>query len=428
MTDIQKKLMELLIEIDDICKREKIKYYLCDETAHGAVVEQRFHKNCYRANIAMTSDAVLKFAEAVKKEKRADRVLDSMLSNKHYPDFSLCYGDVNTTMMELPCTMEGKLPYISVKIHVIRYKPQTFGKYYKLTKSFWDISHMKADEYSTFYKKAAITGCTVTTKIVGEKNTSRMLFKTWCSLFKPNKKSKKLAMGMGKYNYDSSLLKQQNGIAVLEGREFPVFGQVEEYLNKRYSCEDYREIKPKYPVPSASLMISSHIPYAEYMEKAKAMGVDFDAISHNKKECSKLEKKVGEYNKKITKYYAVVDRTEKRFAMYEKYMPMKNLLVKLYKEERFEELNELLKPYRSALWTCYKKGLGLCFDKDIFDITMHLLSMEGSDVYVKKLRDMVPESHWEPMVVTDYKGELVEIKDISEVLPAYTGMKGESLS
>ena len=40
MTDIQKKLMELLIEIDDICKREKIKYYLCDETAHGAVVEQ----------------------------------------------------------------------------------------------------------------------------------------------------------------------------------------------------------------------------------------------------------------------------------------------------------------------------------------------------------------------------------------------------
>jgi hypothetical protein len=41
---------------------------------------------------------------------------------------------------------------------------------------------------------------------------------------------------------------------------------------------------------------------------------------------------------------------------------------------------------------------------------------------------MVPESHWEPMVVTDYKGELVEIKDISEVLPEYEAMKGESLS
>jgi hypothetical protein len=31
------------------------------------------------------------------------------------------------------------------------------------------------------------------------------------------------------------------------------------------------------------------------------------------------------------------------------------------------------------------------------------------------------------MTVTDYKGELIEIKDISEVLPEYTGMKGESL-
>lgn len=427
MTDIQKKLLELLTDIDEICKSEHIDYFLCDETAHGAVLHHGFHKNCVSASIAMTTDHAFKFAEAVKKQNREDRIMDSMFSNKDYPDFSLRYGDPNTTMMELPYTEEDKTPCIAVTIHMIRFKPDSMKKYYKYSKAFWDVSRMKADEYSKFYKKAAITGCTTAKKIFGEKNTGRFLFKSWCSLFKPNKKAKKMAIGMGKYSYDVSLVKEGKAAVVLEGKEFPVFGQYEDYLNKRYSCENFREMTPKYQTPSVSLMVSSHIPYLKYMEKAKSKGVDFDAISRNKKICAKLQKSVGEYNKKITKYYAIVDRTEKRFAMYETYMPMKKLLVKLYDEKRYEELNELLKPYRSALWACYKKGLGLCFDREIFEMTMHILSMEGSEEYVKKLRAMVPESHWEPMTVTDYKGELIEIKDISEVLPEFTAMKGESL-
>ena len=53
--------------------------------------------------------------------------------------------------------------------------------------------------------------------------------------------------------------------------------------------------------------------------------------------------------------------------------------------------------------------------------------MEGSYAYVKKLRKLVPEKHWEPMVVTDYKGELVEIEDISELLPEYVAQEEESV-
>ena len=36
---------------------------------------------------------------------------------------------------------------------------------------------------------------------------------------------------------------------------------------------------------------------------------------------------------------------------------------------------------------------------------LNLLEMEGQDSYAKKAREMVPESHWEPMTITDYKGE-----------------------
>lgn len=133
--------------------------------------------------------------------------------------------------------------------------------------------------------------------------------------------------------------------------------------------------------------------------------INYKAIQKKKIKLDLIQAKVSLYNHKINGYYAIVDRTQRRFAMYEKYMPMKSTLVQLHQEERWEELNELLKPYRSALWACYKKKLGLCFDKDIFEMTMDILLREGSKTYVRKLRAMVPESHWEPLVITDYKGE-----------------------
>lgn len=424
MKDIQKKLLELLTDIDDICKRENIKYYLCDETAHGAIVNQCLYDNCYRANIAMTTDNVCKFIEAVKKENRADRIVDSMLSNKSYPDFTVSYGDSNTMIMDLSYPLAAKIPCVAVTIHMIRYKPQTSKKYYRITKTFLEICQKHPSDYSNFGKKIVVFGCRVIKKLFGEKNITRRLFKNWCSLFRENKKANKISICAGKFAYDAALLEQE-GTALLEGKEFPVFGDVDTYLNKKYDCLDFKEIKPKYPTLSDKLLISCHVPYDKYLEKAKEMGVDFHAIYQNKQVCTKLEQQVSKDNKKINKYYAIVDRTEKRFALYEKYMPMKKLLLKLYQEERYAELNELLKPYRADLWAFYKKGLALCFDKDIFEMTLHLLQMEGRSNYVKNVRAMVPQAHWEPMVVTDYKGELVEITDISELLPEYVDMKEE---
>lgn len=426
MNELQKKLLELLTDVDGICKRENINYYLCDETAHGAMVKQGLYENCSRVSVAMTTENALKFIEAVKKENREDRIVDSMFSNKDYPDFTVSYGDANTTMMSLPYTLAGKVPCIAITIHMIRHKSKRLKKYYKVSKAFWEICQKDINECSTFLKRSVVFACHTVRNIFGATNVSRYLFKKWCSLFQTNKTAKKISICGSKFVFDVALL-ENDGVAMLEGREFSVFGDVDAYLNKKYDCEDFREIKPKYPTVAASLLVSAHIPYLAYLEKAKEMGVDFDAIQHDKKVCAKLGAHVSKYNEKISKYYAIVDRTEKRFAMYEKYMPMKKLLLKLYQEERYEELNELLKPYRSALWACYKKGLGLCFDKEIFEMTMHILQMEGSHTYVKKLRNMVPEGHWESMSVTDYKGELVEITDISELLPEYTDIKEESL-
>ena len=412
MTELQGKLLQLLTEIDEICQREEIKYYLCEETAYGAVAKGAFLSACCQANVAMSVKDAQKFMAVVEKENRSDRIVDSMRTNKTYPDFSIRYCDTATTMIHLPFRPVGPLPCIGVTIHPIRYKGASGTKFFKLTRKAWECS-FKATAGRSLAQKAVVIVCRMACGILG----SRWLFGRWCAGFAAGK-GKTFAVGASKYVLPKASLKQAQ-TAVLEGKEFPVFDDVGEYLNKRYNCQDFREKTPSYAKESPELLVSCYIPYEQYLQQAPAMGIDFKQADKNYRKYEKLRQIVGGENKKISKYYAIVDRTQKRFEMYEKYAPIKKVLVQLYQQERFEELNAVLKPYRSALRSCQKKGLGLCFDKEIFDMTMHLLRLEGRNAYVKKLQALVPKQHWEPMVVTDYKGQLVEITEYDQLPEEY---------
>lgn len=404
MTDIQQKLLGLLIDLDAVCQREGIPYYLCKETALGAHRNGAFFPSCCEANVAMTAEDALRFIQAVTKEGRADRTVDSMYSNKYYPDFTVRYGDANTLMMQLPYNESSIVPNVAVTIHMIRYKSKHSSKIYHYTRTLWKLCVMPYVSVASGIRRIAVTACHGIKNLLGGKYFSRALFKLWVSIHsKKNKKDVSICAGSYKYNRD--LIKEQSTIT-LEGHEFPTFADIEEYLHTCYG-DNYATCTPKYVKPSSSLLLSATVSYQEYVRRSKEK-IDYKKVQKKKLSLDMIQSKVGFYNVRINGYYAIVDRTQRRFAMHEMYMPLKAQIVELHRTEQWDELNELLKPYRSALWACYKKKLGLCFDKEIFDITMDVLLREGSKSYVRKLRAMVPEEHWAPMVITDYKGEPIE--------------------
>lgn len=401
MTDIQQKLLALLTDLDAVCQREGIRYYLCKETALSAYRDGTFFPSCCEANVAMTTEDALRFIKAVRKEKRADRVVDSMFSNKNYPNFTVRYGDADTLMMKLPYNEASVVPVIAVTIHMIRYKSKHSSRIYRYTNALWKACVKPTVTVAGFTRRAAVIACHAGKNVLGGRLFSRNLFKLWVSIH--SKKNKQdISICSGGYKFPGALIAKQTTVT-LEGQAFPTFGELETYLEIAFG-ENYAACKPSYLAPSSSLLASANVSYQEYIRRSKER-INYKSIQKKKIKLDLIQAKVSLYNHKINGYYAIVDRTQRRFAMYEMYMPMKSQLVQLHKEERWEELNELLKPYRSALWACYKKKLGLCFDKEIFDITMDILLLEGSKTYVRKLRAMVPEAHWEPMVITDYKGE-----------------------
>lgn len=400
MTDIQQKLLTLLTDLDAVCRRENIRYYLCKETALGAYRDGAFLPSCCEANVAMTTEDALRFIKAVRKENRADRTVDSMYSNKNYPNFTVRYGDTATLMMKLPYNEASMVPVIAVTIHMIRYKSKHSSRIYHYTNALWKAC-VKPTVTVAGIRRAAVMACHAAKNVLGGRLFSRNLFKLWVSIH--SKKNKKdISICAGSYKFPGTLIAKQTDV-MLEGQSFPTFAELETYLGIAYG-ENYAVCKPSYLAPSSSLLASANVSYQEYIRRSKEH-INYKDIQKKKLKLDLIQAKVSLYNHKINGYYAIVDRTQRRFAMYEMYMPMKSQLVQLHKEERWEELNELLMPYRSALWACYKKKLGLCFDKDIFEMTMDILLREGSKTYVRKLRAMVPDSHWEPMVITDYKGE-----------------------
>ena len=74
MTDVQQKLLTLLTDLDAVCQREGIHYYLCKETALGAYRNGEFLPSCCEANVAMTAADALRFVKAVKKEQKTEAV------------------------------------------------------------------------------------------------------------------------------------------------------------------------------------------------------------------------------------------------------------------------------------------------------------------------------------------------------------------
>lgn len=405
MTNYQQKLLDLLTDLDRICKREGIPYFVCSETALSAYTTGMFFPECCDLHVAMIPSDAQRFIAAVKKENRADRMTDSICSNKYYPNFTVRYCDPGTILMKLPHNEKSEMPYLGVTIYIIRQKPKHLRKLYKISEKFWKCCTYPASQCSRPVEKIAVGTCCVIRGILGGTHFGKLLFKAWAKYFTLNQKGEKFSIGGDKYRY-MNYLRANTSELVLEGRSFHTFANVEEYLVKAYG-KNYKTSQPKYMKPSDSTIVSATISYSRYLKEATARGVDFDVIWQNKQDYDKHRKKVSEYNRKITKYYAIVDRTAKRYEMYEMYMPMKERLVTLHKQQQYDVLADLLETYLERLQEFSKKNLGLCFDKEIFDITMDLLVQRGEKNYANQLRALVPEQHWQDIVITNYKGEPV---------------------
>ena len=97
MTELQEKLLSLVLEIDAICKKNNIEYYLDGGSVLGAIRHRGFIPWDDDFDIVMTRPNWEKFISIIDKELPKNRTLDTPDRNLKYPTTSMRYSDTSTT-------------------------------------------------------------------------------------------------------------------------------------------------------------------------------------------------------------------------------------------------------------------------------------------------------------------------------------------
>lgn len=97
MTELQTKILSLLEEVDDICRRNDIEYYLEGGAILGAIRHGGFLPWDDDSDITMTRSNWEKFREVFFRDKPQNRALESPELNDMYPTNTVRYIDTSTT-------------------------------------------------------------------------------------------------------------------------------------------------------------------------------------------------------------------------------------------------------------------------------------------------------------------------------------------
>lgn len=398
MTDVQLVLLKLLREIDQICEKEQIDYFLADHTAFYAYMKNRFTSKVYEANVLMTQEDALKFCKVVQTLAPKNRTLESLKTNKKMPGCYFRYTDENTLLMDLDTTYGYYQSYgIGVNIRILQPMPKSAlrKKWQAALSVGWRTMH--GGRRTRLMHKLLGWGVGFLMGLFGEKQVAKWL---WNLTMKPakriNPKRYRICdaiQGMGKWVPVSIFRKAAH--EELEGNYFRICTDPQMYLQRIYGS-NWKAPRMGIPRESYKVYADSQLPYTYFLQAAKERGMLTDEFIWQRKKFFRLDSQKGAPRKRdVVWTWNVLFRTADRFEMWCEYMPQKQELLELYEQGQYAQLHVRLMPYLNMLKQNCKRGLGLCFDKDIFDMTMELLQYEGEGEYAQKLISLVPPSDYE---------------------------------
>ena len=419
MTEVQQKQLELLVELDDLCRSNGIRYFLYGNLAAIARRDGHFEDGLQTPSILIRSKDCYKFIECFEKAGRPDRYLESMLTNKNYCRMSMRYGDPNT--LDFNTRDFGFYDHygIFVEIEFLRplEKKKRTRKINARLESGWEAM---CDPDTSISAR----GMTFVTRILGRRLVSRWLFRRLIRagdskaakfFVKPHNKGRK-AYTAGWF----TLTRRMS----FEGRRFSLPGSERKYLNK--TAGKGWEKKDFLPAAPTERFADANIPYAEYLAELDREGLDRKSVWKLRYRFLKYRHKVLTEHKIIRTSWDAMFLAGDRYNLWEYYQPKKLYLQELFRVQNIKAMRRVLRPYIRAAEKHNRRGLGLCFDKKVFEYFEYTMVNSGRAKFAQQVRKRVPKDHWKKLRLTDYRGNKIEqVKEESglrraneDVLPA----------
>lgn len=377
--------LDMLGELDRLCREHDIPYILSRHTARAALLDHSLPSQISVPTIAMRYKDALRLTALT---SSPERKWESSLVNRNIPRTVLRYADTGTLMFRVDEAGQYTHNGLSVDVELIRQVPANAILHRLLV--------------------IAEAGCAT---LANTRSASRG-WKALLSLFKPFEKAVlRFAYGgsfpacdrlrIVRYpkknlEFPASFLNNRQEVMV-DGRKFFIPEAAERYMLAEYDEKWRRSTVLK---PDEDLCLTVMDPYVSSTEAA---GMIREACQAKPKlkpvRHALLLARNRRLRLKIEHYWAILFLTKDRFDFHRQLMPHKEEILRLHREGRLDEAKAILKPYLAAMDKHYGKKLVLCFDEEILNVALDVLRKDGKAAYAQKLRDDVYPEHLKPMKI-----------------------------
>ena len=403
MTEIQKTLFTLLTEVDAICKKYGITYFLHENTALEAVQHNHMGEERMIAEVLMNVPDMLKFMSCFKKEKPPHRSLESWRNEAGYGDFGCRYVNEDTLFLDLPNYHHYRKYGFAVRINVLRDFPASRVRSKLVTAKEIGFEMTFAEGARAESKKYELCERLVRPKLKTPESSlefTRKMFEEFCTVYNNPGAERCFSkcFRTARHHFQKSWF-ESPVMTTLEGHSFPV--PAKEYFVSLYG-KGYMNHRLPGRKMTEYIIADTEIPYKDYLKEIAEAGLPLKRYIADRERYIRKQREGQPKVDIIKHYWDLLFRTGDRFELYEQYAPIKKELLAMQREGRYDELSAALAPYREKLMKNYRLGLGLCFDPDILGCMLDVIRREGNAALADEIREMIPQEHLEPIVIKGY--------------------------
>ena len=399
MTDIQKHLIKLLQEIDEICTQNDIPYILGGRTAKDACQSHHFLGDYAYATVLMLEKDLDKFRKLV--AKKENRTTESFVENPDFPDgFTVRYVDESTTFIYGHLAHNYKYKGFYITIYPCRNIPG--NKYKAKLANVFEcavLSGISGTPSGLGRKKMIIAnGVRLMQKILGKDRTTRVLLKLRnrlirtagknVALLRPGKKNLKLSRSM----FTSLTRVEFEGVGLLVPSAF------NRYLRTVFGT-DWEKNTEGESLSSAHLLVAStEISYKE-IDNDNTLYANRAEINSMILKRKKLMEQIKSLRGKIEKYWDFLFLAKARFSLYRRYVPIIQILQEYQEKRDYAILQIAMADYMEILKVYLSKNLPLSVTAELDQIALELLRYSGELEHAKKFKELQRQVPMKPVSV-----------------------------
>lgn len=386
MNKKQQVILSLLKEIDEICRKHQIEYFLSPRLTLCAVEGQPFPQNPLFGVVLMKVSEMERFRQAIENDPREKRALESMKNHKWFPGFYMRYENTDTVCINLDTARDYAYPGLGINIYPLRTKVTS-----KVKRRRNNLQELGWQELCNVYSRDKSAKAVLSKFLVrmgccigGQQMQAARMYDSFCKNQQdPNAQKYILKRKKQTTVYPAEIFQETKEVT-LEGETFPAPCDIEKYLTISYGA-DYKSVKESRYVVPTQMIVSARVSYTQFWKEAG----DFEKYCRNRrKNVSRLMKsrRLKDYFNECWQY---VEFCGRRMNLGVSYAKRKDYIKNLYKNEDYITLEKVFRPYFKMMQKSLEKGEVFAEDTEILDIYLDVLEKTGKTGQREKLRTMI---------------------------------------